>query len=73
MTKAEFLTLLGAAYDFPDYYAANLDSADEILADHLAEADAEKLSVQPLLAKLLEEVSEEEREGILQLLENYFF
>jgi len=72
MTKQQFLQLLGQAYDFPDYYGHNLDSADEILEDQKAEAGVDKLSLRPLLEALLAEETGEEREKIWALLRDHF-
>jgi hypothetical protein len=72
MTKTEFLILLGQAYNFPDYYTANLDSADEILGDLEVAAESPRLPLKPFFEVLLAEASPAEREDILDLLGDYF-
>ncbi len=72
MTKTELLLTLGRAYNFPDYYAANLDSAEEIIEDIKEDSHREKLSIKPLLAELLAEESEAEREKVMEFLEMHF-
>ena len=73
MTTAEFLDLLGRAYDFPDYYGQNLDAADECLADRLEELDTDRLSLLPLFDTLLAEAPPEERGAVMLLLGRYFW
>lgn len=72
MNKEQFMQLLGEAYSFPEYYALNLDSADEILEDRKEEQGKEKLSLRPLFDALLAEAPEEERAKIWALLADHF-
>lgn len=72
MNKTDFLRLLGTAYDFPDYYSENLDSAEEILADRKEDAGRDRLSLRPLFDALLAEADPEEREGVWALLRDHF-
>lgn len=72
MTKSDFLALLGRAYNFPDYYGQNLDSAEEIL-DDLREAHPEgELSLEPLIRALLSEATAEEQTQVWDLLQDHF-
>lgn len=71
MTKADFLTLLGEAYDFPDYYSHNLDSADEILYDLCEEEERERLDLEKFLKALLTDTSPEDRVAITYLIRKY--
>lgn len=72
MTKADFLRLLGQAYDFPDYYGHNLDAADEILSDMCESSATDRLSLLPFFDTLLADVPKEERAAILRLLDKHF-
>jgi len=72
MTKTELLQALGRAYHFPDYYAANLDSAEEIIEDLKEDSKQEKLSLKPLLEELLVKEPEAEREKVVRFLEMHF-
>ena len=72
MTKSEFLAILGEAYDFPDYYSHNLDSADEVLEDRKEAEEKEKLSLAPFFHALLAEEEEEERAKIWSFLADHF-
>ena len=72
MNKQSFLQLLGRAYTFPDYYAANLDSAEEIIEDLKEEQGRERLSLAPLFHALLEEASPAERAKIWALVADHF-
>lgn len=73
MTKAEFLSLLGQAYDFPDYYGQNLDAADELLAEQLEALPVDRLPLAPLFDTLLADVPAAERGQLLLLLGRYFW
>lgn len=72
MTKEEFLTLLGRAYDFPAYYSNNLDSADEILMDKKEAAGVEQLSLEALFHALLSEAEEAERAQVWMFVRDHF-
>lgn len=72
MNKATFLKLLGQAYDFPEYYTNNLDSADEILEDFKEKEQLNHLSLRPLLDLLLTEAQEEEKAQIWSLIQDHF-
>lgn len=72
MNKTEFLATLAEAYNFADYHTANLDSADECLADAREAAGTEKLDLRPFFETLLKNASRTERAGIMVLLEDYF-
>ena len=75
MTKLDFLQTMAHAYNFPDYFGDNLDSADEILTD-LREAkapnatEAPALSLAPFFRELLAEA--ENAEGCMTLLREHF-
>lgn len=47
------MKLLGEAYGFPNYYAHNLDSAEEIIEDIKEEKQMDKLSLKPFFDELL--------------------
>lgn len=66
------MQLLGQAFQFPEYYGCNLDSADEILNDIKEEKEVEKLSLQPFFDTLLSEEPEEERRKIWTFLTDHF-
>lgn len=66
------MALLGGAYHFPDYYAHNLDSAEEIIEDIKEEKQVDKLSIRPLFDALLAEEAEAEREKIWTFLAEHF-
>lgn len=72
MDKAQFMELLGKAYGFPDYYALNLDSADEVIEDLKEEVDKEKLSLKNFFDALLAQESDEERLKIWAFLTDHF-
>lgn len=72
MRKSDFLQLLGQAYAFPDYYAQNLDSADEILEDRKEAEETKRLSLRPLFEALLREEPAEERAKIWALIRDHF-
>ena len=72
MTKTTFLELLGKAYNFPEYYSHNLDSADEILEELKEEKGKEKLSLEPIFQALLAEESEEEHRKIWAFITDHF-
>ena len=65
------MKMLGEAYNFPDYYSGNLDSADEILEDRKETLGKEKLSVRPLFDVLLSDETEIERGKIWGLLSDH--
>ena len=75
MTKLDFLRTMARAYDFPDYFGDNLDSAAEILTD-LREAKAPDatetpmLSLAPFFRELLADT--ENAEGCMTLLQEHF-
>ena len=66
------MRLLGEAYQFPEYYSHNLDSADEILEDLKEEKEEEKLSLQPFFDLLLSEEPEEERRKVWEFMKDHF-
>ena len=66
------MELLGAAYQFPDYYGRNLDAADEILSDMREDSSSDKLSLRPLFEALLAEAPAVERARIWKLLRDHF-
>ena len=72
MTKKEFLAVLAKAYDFPEYYSHNLDSADEILEDRKEAEEVEKLPLAPFFHALLAEETAEEREKIWAFISDHF-
>lgn len=72
MNKEEFMELLGQAYGFPDYYAHNLDSAEEIIDEIKERQEKERLSLEPFFSELLSEVSAAERAKIWGFLTDHF-
>lgn len=72
MTKNAFLKLLGKAYNFPEYYSLNLDSADEILEDQKEESEKEKLSLERFFYELLASEPKEERKKIWVFIADHF-
>ncbi|MCB0588739.1 MAG: barstar family protein [Phaeodactylibacter sp.] len=72
MNKATFMELLGKAYSFSEYYAHNLDSAEEIIEDIKAEAGKGKLPLKPFFDALLEQEPQAEREKIWSLIADHF-
>jgi len=72
MNKKEFMQLLGKAYGFPEYYALNLDSAEEIVEDMKEEEQKDKLSLKPFFDALLAQEAEAEREKIWAFMRGHF-
>ncbi len=72
MNKTTFLQLLGKAYNFPEYYALKLDSAEEIIEDKKEDSGTDKLSLRNFFDALLAEEPAEEREKIWGLLADHF-
>ena len=66
------MELLGKAYSFSEYYAHNLDSAEEIIEDIKAEAGKGKLPLKLFFDALLEQEPETEREKIWAFLAEHF-
>ncbi|MCB0376580.1 MAG: barstar family protein [Lewinellaceae bacterium] len=72
MDKQAFMELLSEAYGFPNYYAHNLDSAEEIIEDIKEEKQIDKLSLRPFFDALLAQEPEAEREKIWAFLVEHF-